>query len=111
MTVALCAQGFPTCKGVVMGEKFKRLGLPLDMVFDGRGLCPDSQPAFSVLARDPLLSGGEEEAANREGKLIDLSDDDYIRENRTTHVIDREEFHQTTMADDDDGPRIGNQTA
>ncbi|KAL3677313.1 hypothetical protein R1sor_027261 [Riccia sorocarpa] len=52
--------------------------LPADMVFDVRDLCPDSQPAFSVPTGGPLLSGKEEEAADREGEPIDLSKDDDV---------------------------------
>ncbi|KAL3680853.1 hypothetical protein R1sor_023809 [Riccia sorocarpa] len=68
-------------------------GLPAEMFFDDRGLCQDSQAAFQFSATDPMLSGDEEEAADREEEPIDLSEDD-----------------ETAQPAEDGGPEMGNQT-
>ncbi|KAL3677487.1 hypothetical protein R1sor_027435 [Riccia sorocarpa] len=47
-------------------------GLPAEMIFDDRDLCQDSQAAFQFSAVEPMLSGDEEEAADREEEPIDL---------------------------------------
>ncbi|KAL3690069.1 hypothetical protein R1sor_016378 [Riccia sorocarpa] len=53
-------------------------GLPAEMIFDDRDLCHDSQVAFQFSAAEPMLSGDEEEAADREEEPIDLSEDDEV---------------------------------
>ncbi|KAL3693881.1 hypothetical protein R1sor_007532 [Riccia sorocarpa] len=99
-------------------------GLPADMVFDVRDLCQDSQHVFSRHAADPLLSGDEEETADREEESIDLLEDDEV-DNQTAPVADGDDFFQTAMhdvtgvdklyqtarADEDGGPEMENQTA
>ncbi|KAL3683048.1 hypothetical protein R1sor_001070 [Riccia sorocarpa] len=53
-------------------------GLPAEIFFDDRDLCQDSQVAFQFSAAEPMLSGDEEEAADREEEPIDLSEDDEV---------------------------------
>ncbi|KAL3690462.1 hypothetical protein R1sor_016771 [Riccia sorocarpa] len=148
MAVTLYAQGFDKCSGVIMGKKVARYvlllffmhalfgaranveppavgdaELPAELVFDVPGLCQDSQVAFQFSAAEPMLSGDEEEAADREEKPIDLSDDDEV-DNQTAPVADGDDFFETAMPDvtggaafyqtvcaaEDGGPGMGNQT-
>ncbi|KAL3676596.1 hypothetical protein R1sor_026544 [Riccia sorocarpa] len=96
--------------------------LPTEMIFDDRDLCRDSQAAFQFSAAEPMLSGDEEEAADREEEPIDLSEDDEV-DNQTAPVADAGElFFETAMLDvtggdafyqtaaEDGGPEMGNQT-
>ncbi|KAL3701875.1 hypothetical protein R1sor_019897 [Riccia sorocarpa] len=62
-------------------------GLPAEIFFDDRDLCQDSQAAFQFSAAEPMLSGDEEEAADREEEPIDLSEDDEV-DNQTAPVAD-----------------------
>ncbi|KAL3696110.1 hypothetical protein R1sor_010186 [Riccia sorocarpa] len=92
MAVTLCAQGFVKCSGVIMGKKVARYvigdaGLPAEIFFDDRDLCQDSQAAFQFSAGEPMLSGDEEEAADREEEPIDLSEDDEV-DNQTGPIAD-----------------------
>ncbi|KAL3693403.1 hypothetical protein R1sor_007054 [Riccia sorocarpa] len=66
-------------------------GLPAEIFFDDRGLCQDSQAAFQFSVADPMLSGDEEEAADREEEPIDLSADDEV-DNQTAPVADASDF-------------------
>ncbi|KAL3701307.1 hypothetical protein R1sor_019329 [Riccia sorocarpa] len=150
MAVTLCAQGFVKCSGVIMGKKVARyvsmyknartfyLGtganveplaigdarLPAEIFFDDRDLCQDSQAAFQFSAAEPMLSDDEEEAADREEKPIDLSEDDEV-DNQTAPVANvggfffetampdvtgGDAFYQTARAGEDCGPEMGNQT-
>ncbi|KAL3690845.1 hypothetical protein R1sor_004496 [Riccia sorocarpa] len=98
-------------------------GLPAELVFDVPGLCQDSQAAFQFSAAELMLSGDEEEAADREEEPIDLSEDDEV-DNQTAPVADGDDFFETAMLDvtggaafyqtacavEDGGPRMGNQT-
>ncbi|KAL3701023.1 hypothetical protein R1sor_019045 [Riccia sorocarpa] len=93
-----------------------------EMVFDVQDLCHDSHAAFQYSAADPLLSGDEEEAADREEEPIDLSEDDEV-DNQTAPVADGDDvfetamldvtggadFYQTASATEDGGPEMGNQ--
>ncbi|KAL3680399.1 hypothetical protein R1sor_023355 [Riccia sorocarpa] len=63
-------------------------GLPAEIIFDDRDLCQDSQAVFQFSAAEPMLSGDEEEAADREEEPIDLSEDDEV-DNQTALVADR----------------------
>ncbi|KAL3701556.1 hypothetical protein R1sor_019578 [Riccia sorocarpa] len=98
--------------------------LPAEMFFDDRGLCQDSQAAFQFSAADPMLSGDEEEADDREEEPIDLSEDDEVA-NQTAPIADASEFffetampeetggdafYQTAQPVEDGGPEMGNQT-
>ncbi|KAL3682031.1 hypothetical protein R1sor_000053 [Riccia sorocarpa] len=100
------------------------VGLPAEMIFDDRDLCQDSQAAFQFSAAEPMLSGDEEEAADREEEPIDLSKDDEV-DNQTAPVADAGEFffetamsdvtggdafYQTARAAEDCGLEMGNQT-
>ncbi|KAL3681858.1 hypothetical protein R1sor_024814 [Riccia sorocarpa] len=73
-------------------------GLHAEIVFDVQDLCQDSQAAFPVSAADPLLSGDEEEAADREEEPIDLSEDDEV-DNQTAPVADGDDIFETAMPD------------
>ncbi|KAL3699210.1 hypothetical protein R1sor_017232 [Riccia sorocarpa] len=99
-------------------------GLPAEIFFDDRGLCQDSQTAFQFFAADPMLSGDEEEAADREEEPIDLSEDDKV-DNRPrllqmlatfffeTAMLEEtggDAFYQTAQPAEDGGPEMGNQT-
>ncbi|KAL3697289.1 hypothetical protein R1sor_011365 [Riccia sorocarpa] len=59
-------------------------GLPAELVFD--------------VPAEPMLSGDEEEAADRKEEPIDLSDDDEVN-NQTAPVADGDDFFETTMPD------------
>ncbi|KAL3701352.1 hypothetical protein R1sor_019374 [Riccia sorocarpa] len=143
MAVTLCAQGFVKCSGVIMGKKVARnvetykkartfylrtgsvgdAGLPAEMVFDVRDFWQDSQAAFQFSAAHPMLSGDEEDAADREEEPIDLSEDDKV-DNQTAPAADCDAFFETAMPDvtggdgfyqtarsaEDSGPEMGNQT-
>ncbi|KAL3679510.1 hypothetical protein R1sor_022466 [Riccia sorocarpa] len=92
MAVTLCAQGFFKCSGVIMGKKVARyVWLPAELIFDDRDLCQDSQVSFHFSAAEPMLSGDEEEAADREEEPIDFSEDDEV-DNQTAPVADADEF-------------------
>ncbi|KAL3683230.1 hypothetical protein R1sor_001252 [Riccia sorocarpa] len=69
-------------------------GLPAEIVFDVRDLCQDSQVAFQFSTTDPLLSGDEEEAADKKEEPIYYGAD----------------FYQTASVVEDGGPEMGNQT-
>ncbi|KAL3687634.1 hypothetical protein R1sor_013943 [Riccia sorocarpa] len=101
------------------------VGLPAELIFDDRDLCQDSQAAFQFSGADPMLSGDEEEAADREEEPIDLSKDDEV-DNQAAHAADAGEFffetampdvtggdafYQTARAAKDGGPEMGNQTS
>ncbi|KAL3687067.1 hypothetical protein R1sor_013376 [Riccia sorocarpa] len=62
-----------------------------------------------VPATHPLLSGDEEEVADREEELIDLSEKDDVVDNQTMLVADVDEFYQTAMLDEDGSYEMGNQ--
>ncbi|KAL3690181.1 hypothetical protein R1sor_016490 [Riccia sorocarpa] len=95
-------------------------GLPAEIFFDDRDLCQDSQAEFQFSTAEPMLSGDEEEAADR---LI-LSEDDEV-DNQTAPVADAggfffetampdvtggDAFYQIAPAGEDCGPEMGNQT-
>ncbi|KAL3681867.1 hypothetical protein R1sor_024823 [Riccia sorocarpa] len=134
MAVTLCAQGFVNCSGVIMGRKSRVIanveppavgdaGLPAELDFDIPGLCQDSQAAFQFSAAESMLSGDEEEAADREEEPIDLSDDDEV-DYQTAPVANGDDFFETAMPDvtggaafyqtacaaEDGGPGMGNQS-
>ncbi|KAL3699838.1 hypothetical protein R1sor_017860 [Riccia sorocarpa] len=128
MAVTLCAQGFVKCKaeidaGLTLEQKmnakchyFFRMhaffgaianveppavgdaGLPAELVFDVPGLCQDSQATFQFFATEPMLSGDEEKAGDREEEPIDLSEDDEV-DNQTAPVADGDDFFETAMPD------------
>ncbi|KAL3691625.1 hypothetical protein R1sor_005276 [Riccia sorocarpa] len=73
--------------------------LPAEIFFDDRDLCQDSQAAFQFSAAELMLSGDEEEAADREEEPIDLSKDDEV-DNQTAPVADAGGFFfETAMLD------------
>ncbi|KAL3681292.1 hypothetical protein R1sor_024248 [Riccia sorocarpa] len=98
-------------------------GLPAELVFDVPGLCQDSQAAFQFSTAEPMLSGDEEEAADREEEPIDLSGNDEV-DNQTAPVANGDDyfetakpdvtcgaaFFQTACAAEDGGPGMGNQS-
>ncbi|KAL3694424.1 hypothetical protein R1sor_008075 [Riccia sorocarpa] len=115
MAVTLCAQGFVKCSGVIMGKKVARYiigdaGLPAEIFFDDRDLCQDSQAALQFSAAEPMLSGDEEEAADREEEPIDLSEDDEV-DNQTAPVADAGGFFFETAMPDVTGGDAFYQTA
>ncbi|KAL3677686.1 hypothetical protein R1sor_020642 [Riccia sorocarpa] len=129
MAVTLRAQGFVKCSGVIMGKKVARYvigdaGLLAEIFFDDRDLCHDSQAAFQFSAAESMLSGDEEEAADREEEPIDLSEDDevdnqtapvphageFFSETAMPDVTSGDAFYQTARTGEDCGPEMGNQT-
>ncbi|KAL3680662.1 hypothetical protein R1sor_023618 [Riccia sorocarpa] len=128
MAVTLCAQGFFKCSGVIMGKKVARYvstyknartfylgiganvepsavgdaGLPAEIFFDDRDLCQDSQAAFQFSAAEPMLSGDEEEAADREEEPIDLSEDDEIDNQTASNRVPQQSRGDASVQSVDD---------